>query len=312
MASAKRRYTTAGLTFGDAVSRRWLQHNHNPYWPEIEATAAAIGHPGAHLLNVSYEWACTSGTCPGPGGGQMLVRVLDWDLDGLGRYICAIHRRGPAGDWVDVGWPGFSGTITATAPGRFAVAINQPPLQASTAGSALASLSPLAAMGADWLLSRPDTWRSDALPPAFLLRSVMDTAEDFEQAVAMLRDTPISTPALFTVAGPGTGQGCVIERPRKNAAIRWADTGVAVANHWVAAGLSGTARGHESAARQQQLETLFGSGGKGFEPASLTAPIINATTRLVAVADPAASLWAQGWEKTGAVTEPLFLSLATA
>lgn len=92
MASARRRYSKIGLVFGDAVSRKWLTRNSNPYLPEITATAAAIGHPGVTLLHVSYEWACISGTNPAPGGAQMLVRVLDWDLDGLGRDLHRLKR----------------------------------------------------------------------------------------------------------------------------------------------------------------------------------------------------------------------------
>ena len=306
MLSARRRYTRAGLALGDAVSRRWLRRNGNPYLAEIEATGAAVGQPGATLLNVSYEWACTSGTRPAPGGGQMLVRVLDWDLDGLGRNICAIRQSGPAGDWVNIGWPGFSGAITATAHGRFAAAINQPPLRASRAGAALATVSARAAMGADWLASRSVAWTSSGLPPAHLLRRVMDEAADFDRAVALLRDTPVSTPALFTVAGVRTGQGCVIERTRDAAAIRWADPTVAVANHWAGAGLPGIARGHDSQARQMQLEIALEACAVAFDPASLAGPVLNSTTRLVAVADPAAgSLWAQGWESDGPATAPL-------
>ncbi len=308
MASARRRYSKIGLVFGDAVSRKWLTRNGNPYLPEITATAAAIGHPGANLLNVSYEWACTSGTRPAPGGGQMLVRVLDWDLDGLGRNICAIRQSGPAGDWISIGWPGFSGAITAVAEGRFAAAINQPPLQASRAGTALATIAPRAATGADWLASRPSTWRSRAMPPAHLLRRVMDVAADFESAVAMLRDTPISTPALFTVAGVRDGQGCVIERARHAVSIRWADPTVAVANHWVGVGMPGIARGHDSKARQKQLEVALANRAVAFEAASLAAPVVKARTRLVAMADPATgSVWAQGWERDGPATEPLQL-----
>ena len=36
--------------------------------------------------------------------------------------------RGSAGDFVNVTWPGYVGTLTASAPGRFAAAINQAPL----------------------------------------------------------------------------------------------------------------------------------------------------------------------------------------
>jgi hypothetical protein len=36
--------------------------------------------------------------------------------------------RGPAGEYHNITWPGYVGILTASAPGRFAAAINQAPL----------------------------------------------------------------------------------------------------------------------------------------------------------------------------------------
>ena len=40
--------------------------------------------------------------------------------------------RGAAGEFINVSWPGYAGTLTASAPGRFAAAINQAPLRRRT------------------------------------------------------------------------------------------------------------------------------------------------------------------------------------
>ena len=303
MQTATRRYTRAGLTLGDAVSRRWLARNGNPYLAEISETADVIGRDGAYLLNVSYEWACTTGTRPAPGGGQMLLRVLDWDLDGLGRNLCAIRRAGPAGEWIDIGWPGFSGAITGMAPGRFAAAINQPPLPSSAIGRS--APRPMA-IAADWLASRSSVWRSRALPPAHLLRRVFDEAPDWDSAIAMLAETPLSAGAFFTVAGPNEGQGCVIERTQTRFAIRRAEPTVAVANHWLALPDGGIPRGHESAARLASLEASLASADDPFAFGWLRSPVICADTRIALVADPASGrLLAQGWERGAVATAPL-------
>ena len=304
--SATARYSPVGLRLGDLVSRRWLTRNANPYLPEIQETARVLGRSGAFLLNVSYEWACTTGTRPASDGGQLLVRVLDWDLAGLGRNLCAIRRSGPAGEWIDIGWPGFSGAITGIAPGRFAAAINQPPLPGTATGRRLGRASPFLGKSVDWVASRGSVWRSRALTPAHLLRLAFDTAEDWSQAVALLSERPISTNAFFTVAGPGPGQGCVIERTPGAAAVRRANPVAAVANHWVAMQATGFARGHASEDRLRQCEALLKEDADPFGLRWMQAPILNNHTRLAAVCDPATGRTVvQGWEVDGPATRLL-------
>jgi hypothetical protein len=291
------------------VSRRWLARNGNPYFAEIAETAGIVGRRGAFLLNVSYEWACSTGTRPAPSGGQMLLRVLDWDLDGLGRNLCAIRRAGPAGEWLDIGWPGFSGAITGMASGRFAAAINQSPLPSSAIGRAGPQFLGIAA---DWLGSRVRVWSSRALPPAHLLRRVFDEAPDWDTAVAMLAETPLSAGAFFTVAGPGAGQGCVIERTQTRVAIRRREPAVAVANHWMGLPDRGIPRGHESAARFASLAASLASADDQFAMGWLRPPVVSADTRVVLVADPASGcLVAQGWENGAHATALLRLTKKT-
>ena len=111
----------------DAATRRWLARSRSPYIAEVEAIAAALDLPGIWFLNGSYQWGCTA-LARDQGGAPWLARTLDWPFPGLGRHLEITRMRGPAGPFDNVTWPGFVGTLTASAPGRFAAAINQAPM----------------------------------------------------------------------------------------------------------------------------------------------------------------------------------------
>src|SRR5262245_60031276 len=84
--AARRTYGRVPFAIADRLSRGWLARSANPYRDEIAAIAHELG-PGAALLNLSYEWGCTSGAFAGADAGPRLVRVLDWPLDGLGANV---------------------------------------------------------------------------------------------------------------------------------------------------------------------------------------------------------------------------------
>lgn len=274
--AGRRHYGTVFMRFGDAVGRRWLARNGNPFGTEIAQAAAHVGAPGLAMLNLSYEWSCTSGVGLAPeGGGMRLLRTLDWPLDGLGRNLVVARRAGSAGTYFDVTWPGFAGVVTAMAPGRFAAAINQPPLPRYTPFLYL-----------DWALSRPAVWRSRALPPVHLLRQVFETCGDYAEAKAMLTETPLCMPAFFTVAGTKPGEGCVIERQRTTARCHAAPA--AVANHWLDPIDGGRARGIDSPGRLAAMERRRDAAADGFDWVS--PPILNDTTRAAVTADAARGL----------------------
>jgi hypothetical protein len=305
--AARRQYGAAALAVGDALSRRWLARNDTPLAAEVAAVAAAIGRPGAHLLNLSFEWGCTCGVLDAP--APVLLRVLDWgNLAGLGEALCVIRQAGPAGAWLNIGWPGFAGAITALAPGRFAIAINQPPLPLTRAGRAARQRGfRMAGLLADWVASRPAAWRSRALPPAHLLRIACDTAPDYAAALAMLRDSPVAAPVTFTIAGTRPGEGAVIERTRDALSLR-TGPGLAAANHWAGLGLPGAPRWRESAPRQARMQDLLADGEVPPGFAWLVPPLLNPGTRLAAVMRPAeARLELVAHEGERRVSEPLSL-----
>jgi hypothetical protein len=275
---------------GDALSRRWLERNRNPYGPEIAAVARRVGRPGVFLLNCVYEWACSTSAGPDRAGdGNRMIRVLDWGMKGIGRYAVMARHASAAGSYLAATWPGYAGVLTAMAPGRFAAAINQAPQQR------LARL-PVA----NEIAIRLDMLRRGGIPAAHLLRRVFETAQDFEAALAQLADPreAIAMPAIVTISGTGPRDAAVVELDGHRRALHRADAAagwvVGVANDWLS-DWGGIPRLHahvrrpgetphgNNAARRRLVCALHTDafGGAG----SLPPPVLNAHTVMVAVAN---------------------------
>jgi hypothetical protein len=266
----------------DRVARHWLTRSHGPYVAEIAAIAAAVGIPGIWFLNNSYQWCCTA-LAREEGAAPWLVRTLDWPCDGLGRRVEVARMRGPAGEFFNVTWPGFVGALTATAPGRFAAAINQAPLFRRSEHPWLRPLD-LAANGISTFV------RVRHMPPDHLLRRAFETCRSYAGARRMLESVPVARPVIFTLAGCAAGERCVIERTEEGHVTR-AET--AAANDWrhsappwegrVAANLTLTATFAEAAANSRaRREALAGWSGRLPTPAFdwVTPPVLNAYTRV--------------------------------
>lgn len=281
----------------DRVSRQWLVRWGNPHLAELDDIAAAVGRPGVYFFSINYEWGCTTAAKPAPGrASARLVRVLDWRTPGLGRNLVAADVAGGAGRYVTLTWPGYSGVLTAMAPGRFAAALNQAPMQNS-----------FGVMPLDWARNRVRVWRTPHGMPGHLLRTVFDECQDFADARSRLIATPISTPAIFTLSGVKPNETVVIERTEDEARVH--DGANVAANHWQAAGWHGRARGENSALRACQMATVAADFTLTFP--WLKPPILNRHTRMVAVADASLGrIVAQGWEQRGQVTTTLDLTLA--
>ena len=292
---ATRHVPLSALRSLDAVSRRWLAKQDSVHLAEIDAIAARLRRPGAYFLSVNYEWGCTCRVAPAPDHkSARLVRVLDWRTPGLGRHIVAARVAGAAGPFVTLTWPGYTGVLQGMAPGRFAAALNQAPMR-----------KPLGRFYLDWAVNRARVWRMPHLTPAHLLREVFETAPSFDEAKRMLVERPISTPAIFSLAGVTPAETAIIERSETEARVH-EGTNV-TANHWQAPGWRGHARGHDSAGRARQMHTVAAELDPGF--AWLSPPILNDNTRLVMIADARQGrLVAQGFEEMRAATQPLELA----
>ena len=290
MRIARRRYTPLGMRLGDAFSKAWLVRAGNPYLKEIADIAERVGKPGAFLLNLSYEWTCTSAVSADPEhGGNRLVRTLDWPLEGLGRNVVISRQRGMAGEYYNVTWPGFAGVLTAMAPGRFSAAINQPPMRRYTFSCWL-----------DWIVERYHLNKRKALPPAHLLRHVFDTCETFEAAKQALIETPINMPAFFSLSGAHEDEGCVIERTENDAHVH--EGPFCMANHWLGLEEDGRLRGYDSHGRRALMDEHYETAPNDFS--WVHPPILNTATRLAVIANAAKKkLMVQGLERDGAATK---------
>ncbi len=278
----------------DAISRRWLAKWNNAHLSEIDAIAARLGRPGAYFLSVNYEWGCTCRVSPSPDAtSARLIRVLDWRTDGLGRNVLAAKVAGAAGPFVTFTWPGYTGVLQGMAKGRFSAAINQAPMRRVAGAYAL-----------DWAANRRRVWSMPHQTPAHLMRAVFETAHDFAEARRMLVHEPISTPAIYSIAGLRPSETAVIERTETEARVL--DGPNVAANHWQSPLWSGRARGNDSPGRACRMAQIPPDLDPGFP--WLERPILNERTRLVMVADARlGQVVVQGYEATGAATLPLNL-----
>lgn len=294
MDDATKAVPRAALRQLDKVSRRWLKKWDNANLAEIDAIVAVIDRPGAMFFSINYEWGCTCRVAPSPDGRTArLIRVLDWKTKGLGRNVVAARVAGKSGSYVALTWPGYTGVLTASAPGRFAAALNQAPMR-----------KPVGLFYLDWAVNRRRVWTMPHQMPAHLLREVFEKAATFEEARAMLIERPVSTPGIFSLAGLKPNETCVIERNETEARVH--DGPNVAANHWQAAGWHGHPRGTDSAGRACQMHAIEAT----FDPAMpwLKAPVLNSTTRIVMVADASEGrMIAQGYEDSLPATKVLEL-----
>lgn len=294
LAAAGRQYGKPVLSVSDALSRRWAMRNAVPYLPEIAEVAGLLSTPGAWMLNLCYEWGCTTGIAEAPEGrGMRMMRTLDWPLDGLGRNVVVSRQLGTAGMWFNVTWPGFVGATTALAPGRFAAALNQAPMAEHGLG-----------LVGNWVVNRCTVWRNGHVPPALLLRRVFDECASFDDAVRCLTETPIALPAIYSLAGAEHGRGVVIERLETSAHVHQAP--ICVTNHWLTPWLTGRPRSVHSHDRLDMMRGRMAAAADGI--AWLAAPILNDTTRLAVTANAATGeLTVQGFEDGAPATSVLRL-----
>jgi Acyl-coenzyme A:6-aminopenicillanic acid acyl-transferase len=291
-AIARRSYSPPVVAFLDWRSRQWVERNDSPYVPEIEHIAERLPGAGVHALNCSYEWACTTAAV-----APLMMRVLDWRLDGMGKEVVVARHRSPAGSWLNVTWPGFVGVLTALAPGRFAAALNQAPLRRRS------YVLPI-----DWLIDRLKVNGTRALLPTHLLRLVFETCSNFDEAVEVLRDTPIALPAMFAISS-ANGEACVIERQEERAFVF--EGNEVMANHWLnsqwrrgrSRGIDSNGRWHALRASAAQTDMSQGFGW-------LRPPVLNRLTRLAAVMNAATgALSVIGLEATGTIAMPVTKTL---
>ncbi|MDX1402707.1 MAG: hypothetical protein R3245_12350, partial [Kiloniellales bacterium] len=241
----------------------------------------------------------TSRATDDPEGGVRLLRTLDWPFHGLGRNLVVARHDTSLGPFYNVTWPGFLGVITAVAPGRFAVAINQAPIL-KTGPSWLPY-----PWAVDWLIGRFRVFMHKRIVPAFLLRRVFETCRSYQEARKTLESTSVALPVFYVLSGLKPGEHSVIERLPERAEIY--ETAAVVANEWLSADLAGRVRGRSNRERCSALQNYALTAGVDgqSEPFDwLSPPVLNPNTRLVLSTNAAGgALFVQGYEKDGPVTK---------
>lgn len=283
-------FSRPALKLTDTLTRRWLGKSENPYIGEISRIDQRVGAPGIYTLNLANEWACLVGVGQSASGqGAGLVRILDHRIASLGQQLVAIRISSVAGPWISITWPGFVGVVQASAPGRFAASMNRPPPNGLSARRWLG-----------WPLNCLKVWSQTALPPEHLLRRVFETARSFDEALKLLKDTPIATPAIFALAGMRQEQACIIERQEHDAVV-YEGPGSASMD-WRTPGWGRSDR------RKSPIAELRPTAVKeARDPfAWVQPPLCNKRTRLAVVAEPATGLlMAQGYDGPHPVTKVL-------
>lgn len=144
------------------------------------------------------------------------ARNLDWlsSNRALSRLTQITEfTNGPKGTFTTVGWPGSVGALSGLANGRFSVTLN-------------AALS-------------DDSGISDGIPVAFLIRKVLQYANDFQEAVDWLSLQRIPCDCLLLVCGVNKGEAVVIEKTPTRHALRWMKKNfIAVTNDYIALPIS--------------------------------------------------------------------------
>lgn len=211
----------------DKLARRWLYRKHTPYKQEVFETARRIKQPGVFAFNMCPRMGCTTAITQ---QGTML-RTLDFPTEGLGKYIQQQTYSSTKGDYMALGWQGFSGVCTGLAKGRFAIAYSEAPFESN------------------WWNDHVKIPLSTAWPAMWLIRHAFETCETYDEAKYLLCTEKLATPAIFTLLS-ASGRGCIIERTETNHYVH-SDGLMVSSNHWNNSRFTGIPNASEPASTQR-------------------------------------------------------------
>jgi hypothetical protein len=153
------------------------------------------------LANLAYDlvlatFGCSTLALSTP-SGPVVGRNMDWwpeDLLAQSSYLVRCTWQGEF-RFANAGWPGAIGVVTGLSARGFAVVLNA-------------------------VISSEGT-RKTGYPVLLHLRRVIEDARDFDEALRMLTEQTLASPALFTLVGSHNNQRVVIERTPTRHAHRW-------------------------------------------------------------------------------------------
>jgi hypothetical protein len=179
----------------------------NRFGREFRAAARLIGGDprDVALANLSYDLVvgalgCSTIVLPTT-DGPVVARNMDWWPEGPLARASYVIRCVDGENWrfSSAGFPGAVGVVTGLSSRGFAVILN-----------AVTTMDPVCKTGYPVLLH---------------LRRVVEDADDFADALAMLSKQRLTTPGLFTLVGTKNEERVVVERAPKRHALRWGQPG---------------------------------------------------------------------------------------
>uniref|UniRef100_A0A8C4IIX5 Acid ceramidase n=1 Tax=Dicentrarchus labrax TaxID=13489 RepID=A0A8C4IIX5_DICLA len=205
------------IMFSDVLQPLMADTLPNPFSDEIKGIATASGIPLGEvvLFNIFYEvfTVCTSIVAEDDKGNLIHGRNLDfglfmgWDVKNKSWIISEKlkplvvnldFKRNNQTVFKSTNFAGYVGMLTGIKPHMFTLTMNE---RFSLDGGYIGIL--------EWILGKRDgMWMS------FLTRSVLENANSYEEAKALLAQTKLLAPAYFILGGNRTGQGCIITRSR--------------------------------------------------------------------------------------------------
>lgn len=152
-------------------------------------------------------FGCTAGITWIKGLGNIHLRNMDYDAVGLGNATRIFIFKQGKRKFITVGMLGLVGVLSGMLPKKYAVTINYAPTTEMPTFS--------------------------GYEPLMLLREVFESCDSYEEAVAELKNSRLSTGVFYVVSGSKKGQACVIERTKRTSSIRKIkDNVLAQANHF--------------------------------------------------------------------------------
>jgi len=186
------------------------------FHPEATALADRIGVHWREILlgNVAYDiligsMGCSTVVLPTP-AGPVMARNMDFVPEvqlAQASYMLRHHGGGKLA-FTNAAFPGTIGVVTGLSARGFAIVLNA--------------------------VSSPEGVNITGYPVLLFLRTVLEEAQNFDDALKRISEQPLCMAALVTLVGNENHQRVVIERSPTRHALRWGEPGKALmtTNHY--------------------------------------------------------------------------------
>jgi len=183
------------------------QRTEDRFQKELEGVSATFDIDWRDLLlaNISYDLTIGALGCStialATADGPVVARNMDWspeDLLAQASYLLFCNK-GRDLSFANAGWPGSIGCVTGLSGNGFAIVLNA--------------------------VMSPEGARPDGYPVMLYIRTVLEDAANFEEALEMLQHETLAASALITLVGVKNDQRVVIERSPSRNALRWGEEG---------------------------------------------------------------------------------------